>query len=404
MRTQIRPCPDCGNAPTNHLVARIDAVMSEGIEGLQRHLGGLERAFEPQMYWIGNHALPHLFRAAAVLRIGRVLDTPDESIEPRGRCLWEEAQKRGIRMSAYSLIKGGAHIYMASFGGKTIVFDMVPRPGTHDSSGVFWMDNKETMREIFAREGIPIARGGVAQRREDAETLFHALTPPLIAKPNRGSRARHTTTHIESIGEMQTAFDIAKVLSPWVVIEEELHGLVHRGTVIGGKVIGVLRREPAFVMGDGKLSVLDLIELENKDPKRDDKIFHKIEVHDAEHVKELAHQGLSLRSVPSAGQLVTLSQKASRGLGGGATDVTDETHPDNIALLEKIAAILEDPLVGVDFIVEDVRKSWKEQPRTGVIECNSAPFIDLHLYPLKGKPRNTAGALWDLVFPASKSI
>ena len=96
--------------------------------------------------------------------------------------------------------------------------------------------------------------------------------------------------------------------------------------------------------------------------------------------------------------------KASRGLGGGATDVTDETHPDNIALLEKIAQVLDDPLVGVDFIIEDASKSWREQERCGVIECNSAPFIDLHLYPLKGKPRDTAGALWDLVYPASKHL
>ena len=147
---------------------------------------------------------------------------------------------------------------------------------------------------------------------------------------------------------------------------------------------------------------MELIEIENKDPKRDDTVFHKIEVHDPEHDKELAHQKLSLRSVPAAGQFVSLSQKASRGLGGGATDLTDEVHPDNVAMLEKAAAVLGDPLVGIDFIMEDATKSWREQKKCGVIECNSAPFIELHQYPLVGKPRNTAGALWDLVFPESK--
>ena len=42
------------------------------------------------------------------------------------------------------------------------------------------------------------------------------------------------------------AFKKARQLSPWVMIEEELTGYVHRGTVIGGKLIAVLRREPAY--------------------------------------------------------------------------------------------------------------------------------------------------------------
>jgi cyanophycin synthetase len=52
-------------------------------------------------------------------------------------------------------------------------------------------------------------------------------------------------------------------------------------------------------------------------------------------------------------------------------------------------------LVGIDFIIEDISKSWKEQARCGVIECNSRPFFDNHHLPFNGKPRNVAGAIWD---------
>ena len=71
-------------------------------------------------------------------------------------------------------------------------------------------------------------------------------------------------------------------------------------------------------------------------------------------------------------------------------------------MLEKLGAYLKDPLVGVDFIMEDITKSWKEEQHCGIIECNSLPFIDLHHYPLFGKADNVAGALWDLVIPESK--
>ena len=113
---------------------------------------------------------------------------------------------------------------------------------------------------------------------------------------------------------------------------------------------------------------------------------------------------MTLDSVPKKGELVTLNQKVSRGIGASTTDLTDEIHPENKRLLEKIGALLKDPLVGVDFIMRDVRVPWQEQSRSGVIECNSLPFIDLHHYPLNGEPRNVASALWDLIFPASRQV
>ena len=88
-------------------------------------------------------------------------------------------------------------------------------------------------------------------------------------------------------------------------------------------------------------------------------------------------------------------------MGASNTDVTDDIHLDNRVLLENIGALLKDPLVGVDFIMQDASRSWREQERAGVIECNSLPFIDLHHYPLNGAPRNVAGALWDIIYPKS---
>ena len=83
-------------------------------------------------------------------------------------------------------------------------------------------------------------------------------------------------------------------------------------------------------------------------------------------------------------------------------------HPAVIQILGGVIQVGDiykdaDPLVGVDFIMEDARVPWQEQERCGVIECNSLPFIDLHHYPLYGEPRNVAGALWDIVFPGSAS-
>ena len=84
--------------------------------------------------------------------------------------------------------------------------------------------------------------------------------------------------------------------------------------------------------------------------------------------------------------------------------MTDVIHPDNVSLLEHAAAVVGDSIIGIDFIMDDISVSWKNQPRSGIIECNSMPFIDLHHYPLVGKPRNVAGKLWDLIYPASGAV
>jgi cyanophycin synthetase len=130
-------------------------------------------------------------------------------------------------------------------------------------------------------------------------------------------------------------------------------------------------------------------------------IFHKIIV-DAETEKELQRESIKLDDIPEAGRVVTFSQKTSRGCGGTTTEVTDSIHRDNIEMLEHVARFLDDPLVGVDLIMEDMSRSWKEEQHSGIIECNSLPFIDLHHYIMFGKPNNVAGKLWDLVLPESK--
>jgi cyanophycin synthetase len=130
-------------------------------------------------------------------------------------------------------------------------------------------------------------------------------------------------------------------------------------------------------------------------------IFHKITI-DKEAEEELTRQDIKLTDIVEKGKVITFSQKTSRGCGGTTTEVTNIVHKDNIEMLEHIGTFLKDPLVGVDFIMKDITRSWHEENHCGIIECNSLPFIDLHHYPLFGKPNNVAGALWDIVMPESK--
>ena len=338
------------------------------------------------------------------LRLGHFSYRPDNKDTWRTRCFWEEAIKRGIKMKEFHFgpVRDG---FVAEYGNgknkKTIIFDGLPRPGLQESPALKWMDNKGIMKEKFKKEGLPVADGGVAFTKRGALKIFDRLEKPVITKPNLGSRSRHTMIHINTPEDLIIGFRKAKKLSPLVVVEEELRGYLFRGTLIGGKLAGVIKRDQPEVTGDGAHTLRELMEIENERSERSGPIFHKITV-DKETEKELKRENITMEDIPEKGRVVTFSQKTSRGCGGTTTEVTDITHPENVKMLEHVARFLGDPLIGVDFIIEDIAKSWKEEQHCGVIECNSLPFIDLHHYPLFGRPQNIAGKLWDLVILESK--
>ncbi len=387
-------CPDCGGSQVNHHVLYTSVLLGALIEPWTNWMGKIFP--EETLEWIG----PVLTRALVFLKLGRISHKPEDDDSGRTKVLWDEANYRGIDMYQFRLFNLGHDIFVSHYAGEMRFFDVLPRPKKYNPKGLSWMDNKNEMKKHFEKHGIPIARGAVTGSRRTARKIFDQLQKPLITKPNLGSRSRHTRTHLHTQEEFLEAFRVAQQLSPWVMIEEELSGYVFRGTLINKKLVAVLRREPAYVIGDGTHTVLELAEIENKNPLRQGPIFHKLAIN-SEAEKELKNWGKTWETIPAFGELITLGQKTSRSVGGGITDMTDVIHRDNINLLEKVAQVVDDPLIGVDFIMDDVSKSWKDQPRCGIIECNSAPFIDLHHFPLIGKPRNVAGTLWDIIYPAS---
>lgn len=389
-------CPDCGGAQVNHRFTYFSILLGYIVDPWTNWMSKIipETSFDGIGYY--------LIKILAFLRLGKITTKVESDDTGRTRVLWEEAERRGIKLYEFRLFGIGHDIFVSDYKGDRRFFDVLPRPKDYDPKGLEWMDNKGKMKEHFEKAGIKIARGSVVHLIKNALKVFHSLDKPVITKPNLGSRSRHTKTHLSDEAEFIKAFKLARQLSPYVMIEEELSGYVFRGTLIGGKLIAVLRREPAYVIGDGINNISELIEIENKNTLRQGPIFHLLKLDD-EAMKELSHWNKNPNTIPGKNEIITLGQKTSRAVGGGITDMTDQVHPDNKEMLEKVAQVLNDPLIGVDFIMDDVSISWRDQPRCGVIECNSAPFIDLHHFPLVGKPRNVAGPLWDIIYPESKS-
>jgi D-alanine-D-alanine ligase-like ATP-grasp enzyme len=401
MKEDVAPrCLACGENPVNHSTewfsALIESLMGPVGTVIDRLTGRLRGLLPTQ--FIDRWALPS-FRALAALHIGTLSDEANPNDSGRNRWLWDSASRRGIVLHQFRVAGrlDGTSFFTAVRGDTTIAFEGLPRPDNRVSPSLNWMDNKATMKKKFIAAGIPVARGRACATYARALRTFHEVGAPVIVKPHIGSRGRHTTIHITDPETLRAAFLSARQLSPWVVVEQELRGRVFRVLLVRGAVAAIVRREEPYVTGDGVATVRELVLRENKNPARHTHSFHEI-LMDEEAERELTRQGLRFDAVPAAGREVSLNTHVSRYYGASTTDFTDRAHPDNIALFERVARTLDDSLVGVDFIIEDMERSWREQKLCGVIECNSLPSIDLHHDVLYGKNRDIAGMLLDIAF------
>ncbi len=411
-------CQDCGPVPIHHGLSKAILIIDWFSTPFNKFSIGLTRLISKVFNGFGIDDIGYIFWLLSKVGLAKVKYEPDDLNSDRARCIWEAANKRGIKVKEIRAFGRTLELFVAEYDGKKLLFEALPRPKGPRSKGYYWMDNKAKMRTEFMKAGIPVAFGDVAFTFKGAKKVLDRVkslhsealvsgkpsgSGLVITKPHIGSRSRHTNIHLLTDQELMRGFKIAKKLSPFVIVEQELSGMVHRAAVLGGKLVAVLRREPPYVIGDGVRNVKELIEEENRNPKRQGPYFHQIPI-DEQTEAELARLGLSYTTIPASGDMVIVRNNIGRSSGGSNSDVTDLVHPDNKVLFEKVAVVIGDSIIGIDFIIEDISKSWKEQYPCGVIECNSVPFLDLHHFPLRGNVVDTSGALWDIVWPEAKVV
>jgi cyanophycin synthetase len=185
-----------------------------------------------------------------------------------------------------------------------------------------------------------------------------------------------------------------------VIVEKFITGFDFRVLVINYKFVCAALRTPASVTGDGKRTIQELIDEVNKDPRRGyghEKVLTQITV-DNFTWKMLNDKGYSLETVPPPGELVLLKPTANLSTGGTSTDVTDEVHPANIFMCERIARIIGLDICGIDIMAPDLTSPVSENGGA-VLEVNAAPGFRMHVEPSEGLARNVAEPVVDMLFP-----
>lgn len=353
-----------------------------------------------------------VYAAKAAVRIAQSLidDTPydlnediqqlreireDTRLGPSTGCIVEEAAKRNIpfiRLNKQSLVQLGYGVHQKRIRA-TIA-------STTSNIAVDIACDKEETKMLLEAAEIPVPRGTVIRTEEGLKDAVAKFGYPLVIKPIDGNHGKGNTTNITTWEQATKALEAAKQYGRNVIVEKFITGFDFRCLVINNKFICAALRTPASVVGDGIHNLQWLIDETNKDPRRGyghEKVLTQITI-DQFTQKMLDDAKITLEYVPAKGERVLLKPTANLSTGGTSTDVTDEVHPANVFMFERIAKIIGLDICGIDVMATDLRTPVAENGGA-ILEVNAAPGFRMHIEPAEGLPRNVAEPVIDMLFP-----
>jgi len=261
--------------------------------------------------------------------------------------------------------------------------------------------DKELTRTLLAEAGIPVAAGRPVRDAVDAWAAAAEIGAAVVVKPRSANQGRGVSVNLTSREEVERAWTIAREHEQAVIVERFVPGADYRLLVVAGRMVAAARRCPPKVVGDGTMTVLQLVDVVNADPRRSGDHAGALSPIPLDEVAMavLAEQGLAVASVPKAGQVVMLRGNGNLSTGGTAEDVTDTVHPDVAARAAEAARVVGLDVAGIDIVATDITRPLEPQGGA-VIEVNAAPGLRMHLEPTVGTPRDVGAAIVNTLFPA----
>ncbi len=261
--------------------------------------------------------------------------------------------------------------------------------------------DKEGTKQILRDAGIPVPRGTVIYYQDELEEAIKDVGGfPIVVKPLDGNHGRGITIDINSHAAAEEAYEAAREVSSGVIIERFYKGRDHRVLMVNGRLVAVAERVPAHVVGDGHSTIEQLIDVTNQDPRRGDghdNILTRITV-DRTTWQLLDRKGYTLETVLPKGEICYLRSTANLSTGGIAIDRTDEIHPDNVWIAQRIAKTIGLDIAGIDVVTTDISKPLREVDGV-IVEVNAAPGLRMHICPSEGIARNVAEPILEMLFP-----
>lgn len=294
-----------------------------------------------------------------------------------GKSVNQFAQIRGVTTLGINLVRLPGAALCLGTGERSRVVNSTLTDRT-PFIGIQFARNKFHTASLLRMSGLPGAVNKVVSNAAEAIQGAAEFGYPVVIKPVDLDRGNGVAAHLSTEAAIRAAFDTARELSPYVMIEKHIPGFTHRLTVADGEVVSVRQRVPGGVTGDGKSTVKELIAESQATTwsRRWKRTRGRAPVElDIEALELLKEQGFDVNTVLPSGTFQRLRRRDNINAGGQNLDIPlDSIHQDNLDLAISAARILRLDIAGVDLISTDITKSWRET-EAGICEINGRPQL-----------------------------
>jgi len=247
-------------------------------------------------------------------------------------------------------------------------------------------DDRQLCRRLMMRAGLPTPDQMESGDPDDEAAFLKRCGKVVVKAASRSSPAPVAVDVVEAESLTGAIADIA-AQHPKVILEESVPGDHLRVLVIENRVVAGALRRPAQIVGTGRASVRQLVEIQSR--RRAAATGGESRIPWDEETRAcILEAGYSLDGVPADGEVIRVRRTPHLQHGGTIHDVTALLHVRLVDAATTAARVLDTPVVGIDMMVDN-----PTDPEFSVIGADPQPSLAHH------QPQPAARHFLDMLFP-----
>lgn len=273
--------------------------------------------------------------------------------------------------------------------GKTSYFFRGFETPFNNSCSTKLTENKYCANKILENANIVVPKAVAICKDEfengELENIISDLKFPLVLKPTISSLGRDVYCKIPDLIHLKTLMTQLYTKKEWLTIEE-FHGNLnsYRVLVFNKKIIGVVQRYPAHVIGDGVSTITELVALSNiKRAQLSDELAPILL--DEECHFRLKELDITPDYIPAKNERLVLCYTCNASRGGTYEALNTRLDKKSRQFFINIASILNLNIAGIDVECVDIN-SPKIDSESVIIEVNPGPSVRIHENTRSAKP------------------
>jgi D-alanine-D-alanine ligase-like ATP-grasp enzyme len=255
--------------------------------------------------------------------------------------------------------------------------------------------NKQLVKEHLLEHSYSVPEGRIftSIQFDEALTFFKKLGQSVCVKPNKGTEGHCVTTRIKDDANFKVAFELVAASYSEIIVEEYIEGDTYRFFYVKPNIVGVLKKELAYITGDGQHTLAELVSYNNQKSASRRLPSHWPIPLDNRLIKCVNAQGFNLSDVIESGKTVFIADGAGSYDGGRSVTCREKIHPSYLRLFKEISSKFPDMrLAAYDVILREPESDMRPE-NYKILEVNSAPgFLPFYL-PTEGEIQDVCSVM-----------